>query len=105
MRLSRARGRRRTDDFNAAPVAATAATARRVAAAPSEGPILWFPGVGWDTLAGTDLHLATELAEQGVRTVGIRFLGQLHGFWRHDDVFDAAEPLTRTLGGFLRSHP
>ncbi len=30
------------------------------APAPLEGPILWFPGVGWDTLAGTDRHLAME---------------------------------------------
>ncbi len=62
--VSRARGVRRTDDFNAAPVAASAPAAQRVAATPSEGPILWFPGVGWDTLAGTDRHLAVELAAQ-----------------------------------------
>lgn len=61
--VSRARGQRRTDDFNAVPVAATAPSARRVPQAPSAGPILWFPGVGWDTLAGTDRHLAIELAE------------------------------------------
>lgn len=61
---SRARGRRRTDDFNAAPAAATNPSGQRDAPAPSEGPILWFPGVGWDTIAGTDRHLATELAER-----------------------------------------
>lgn len=60
----RARGRRRTDDFNAAPVAATDRAARRNAPVPLEGPILWFPGVGWDTLAGTDRNLAVEVAEQ-----------------------------------------
>ncbi|WP_405218110.1 glycosyltransferase [Agrococcus sp. Ld7] len=60
----RVRGQRRTDDFNAVPVAATGRPAPRPAQTPSEGPILWFPGVGWDTLAGTDRHLATELAEQ-----------------------------------------
>ena len=48
--------------------------------------------------------LATRLAELGVGVVGIRFLGQLHGFWRHPGVFDAAEPLTRTIAGFVRSH-
>ncbi len=48
--------------------------------------------------------LASRLAEVGVSAVGIRFLGQLHGFWRHTDVFDAAEPLTRTIAGFVRSH-
>lgn len=50
--------------------------------------------------------LAVRLAELGVSVVGIRFLGQLHGFWRHPEVFDAAEQLTRTLAGFIRSnHP
>jgi acetyl esterase len=48
--------------------------------------------------------LAARLADAGVAVVGVRFLGQVHGFWRHADVFDAAEPLTRTIAGFLRSH-
>jgi acetyl esterase len=58
-----------------------------------------------DPLRDEGERLARELAELGVPAVGIRFLGQLHGFWRHHEVFDAAEPLTRTLAGFLRSHP
>jgi len=57
-----------------------------------------------DPLRDEGERLATELAEVGVEAVGIRFLGQLHGFWRHPDVFDAAEPLTRAVAGFLRSH-
>jgi acetyl esterase len=48
--------------------------------------------------------LATRLAELGVRAVGVRFLGQLHGFWRHPEVFDASQPLTGTLAGFVRAH-
>ena len=48
--------------------------------------------------------LAARLADLGVSVTGVRFLGQLHGFWRHPEVFDAAEPLTRTIAGFLRSH-
>ena len=48
--------------------------------------------------------LATGSPSRASAAVGIRFLGQLHGFWRHPDVFDAAEPLTRTIAGFLRSH-
>ena len=36
--------------------------------------------------------------------VGTRYLGQVHGFWRHADVFDAAEPLTLQVAAFLRSH-
>ena len=57
-----------------------------------------------DPLRDEAERLATMLAEQAVPVVGIRFLGQVHGFWRHTDVFDAAEPLTRTIAGFLRSH-
>ncbi len=48
--------------------------------------------------------LATRLAEAGVSVVATRYLGQVHGFWRHPDVFDAAEPLTRQVAGFLRCH-
>jgi acetyl esterase len=28
----------------------------------------------------------------------------VHGFWRHPEVFDAAEPLTRQLAGFFAIH-
>lgn len=48
--------------------------------------------------------LAARLADLGVEVVGVRHLGMLHGFWRHPDVFDAAESLTRTIAGFVRSH-
>ena len=69
-RVARIRGRQRTDDFNAEPVAShssdvtangllTGEPGRPTAA----GPILWFPGVGWDTLAGTDRQLATAIAQ------------------------------------------
>ncbi len=48
--------------------------------------------------------LAARLAEAGVAVVGTRYLGQVHGFWGNPDAFDAAEPLTRQIAGFLRSH-
>ena len=48
--------------------------------------------------------LAAQLAELGVDVVGTRYLGQVHGFWRHHQVFPQAEPLTRQVAGFLRSH-
>ncbi len=48
--------------------------------------------------------LAQRLAEAGVCVVASRALGQIHGFWRHPDVFDAAEPLVRSVAGFLRLH-
>ncbi len=56
-----------------------------------------------DPLRDEGEHLALRLAEEGVAVVGTRYLGQVHGFWRHPDVFDAAEPLTRQVAGFLRS--
>ena len=57
-----------------------------------------------DPLREEGEHLALRLAEEGVTVVGTRYLGQVHGFWRHTDVFDAAEPLTLQIAGFLRSH-
>jgi acetyl esterase len=48
--------------------------------------------------------LATRLAEEGVAVVATRYLGQVHGFLRHPDVFDAAEALTGQLAGFVRAH-
>lgn len=57
-----------------------------------------------DPLRDEGEHLARELAEQGVSVVATRYLGMVHGFWRHSDAFDAAEPLVRQVAGFLRSH-
>ncbi|MCT9818998.1 glycosyltransferase [Microbacterium sp. W1N] len=62
-RVARWRGRQRADDFNADPVASAAETARRTGGPiDPAGPIVYFPGVGWDTLAGTDRQLVTALA-------------------------------------------
>ena len=55
-----------------------------------------------DPLRDEGEHLARLLAEAGVETVATRYLGQIHGFWRHPDVFDAADPLTRQVAGFVR---
>lgn len=55
-----------------------------------------------DPLRDEGEHLVEQLAEAGVEVVGTRVLGQLHGFWRHADVFDAAEPLMRQVAGWLR---
>ena len=57
-----------------------------------------------DPLRDEGEHPAHRLAEEGVRVVGTRYLGQVHGFWRHAGVFDAAEPLTLQIATFLRSH-
>lgn len=55
-----------------------------------------------DPLRDEGEHLVALLAEAGVEVVGNRCLGQVHGFWRHADVFDAAEPLTRQVAGWMR---
>ena len=57
-----------------------------------------------DPLRDEGEDLARRLAEEGVAVVGTRYLGQVHGFWRHPDVFDAAEPAVRQVAGFLRQH-
>lgn len=55
-----------------------------------------------DPLRDEGEHLAHLLAEAGVRVSATRVLGFQHGFWRHPDAFDAAEPLMRQVAGFLR---
>lgn len=64
-RLARLRGRQRADDFNADPVS-TPHIGRPAVAADAEGPLLLFPGVGWDTLAGTDRQLVDQLSDQPI---------------------------------------
>lgn len=57
-----------------------------------------------DPLRGEGEHLARMLAQQGVKVVATRYLGQIHGFWRHDQVFAAADPLMQQAAAFLASH-
>jgi acetyl esterase len=57
-----------------------------------------------DPLRDEGEDLAARLAELGVEVVGTRYLGLIHGFWRHDTVFEAAEPLMRQVVGFLHLH-
>lgn len=57
-----------------------------------------------DPLRDEGEHLALLLAEAGVEVVASRYLGQIHGFWRHPTVFPAAESLIEQTAGFLRSH-
>jgi acetyl esterase len=57
-----------------------------------------------DPLRDEGEELVRRLAEDGVEVVGTRYLGQVHGFWRHVDVFDAAEPLTGQVAAFFRQH-
>ena len=57
-----------------------------------------------DPLRDEAEHFAARVAEAGVPCVGTRYLGQLHGFWRHADVYDAAEPLMRQVAGFIQQY-
>lgn len=57
-----------------------------------------------DPLRDEGEHLARLLAEAGVEVTATRYLGQVHGFWRHDAVFTSAEPLMRQVTGFLGLH-
>ncbi|MBZ5733021.1 alpha/beta hydrolase [Nocardioides sp. TRM66260-LWL] len=57
-----------------------------------------------DPLRDEGEELARRLAEQGVTVVATRYLGQIHGFWRHTDVFTAADPLLLQVAGFLEIH-
>ena len=54
-----------------------------------------------DPLRDEGEELAGRLAEAGVAVTATRYLGQIHGFWRHDAVFPAAEALMRQVAGFL----
>ena len=56
-----------------------------------------------DPLRDEGEELARRLAEAGVETVGIRCLGQVHGFWRHAQL-TASEPLVRQVAGYLDQH-
>ena len=57
-----------------------------------------------DPLRDEGEALATRMVEAGVSVVATRYLGMIHGFWRHVDAFDAAEPLTRQVAGFVDLH-
>lgn len=64
-RAARRRGHRAADDFNASPVAAAPPSRRRHPGAPGagDGSVVYFPGVSWDAVPGTDRALATALSE------------------------------------------
>ena len=59
----------------------------------------------YDPLCGEGEHLAGLLADAGVAVTATRYLGQLHGFWRHAAVFPAAEAVLRQTASFLQQHP
>lgn len=54
-----------------------------------------------DPLRDEGEHLAVLLAEAGVAVTATRYLGQVHGFWRHVAVFPAAEQVLRQSASFI----
>lgn len=54
-----------------------------------------------DPLRDEGEDLARRLAEAGVAVVATRYLGQVHGFWRHHAVFPAAEVVLGQTAAFL----
>ncbi len=57
-----------------------------------------------DPLRDEGEELARRIAEAGGVVAASRYLGQLHGFWRHPQVFPSAEPAMGQVAGFLRLH-
>ena len=55
-----------------------------------------------DPLRDEGEHVAVLLAEAGVEVVATRYLGQIHGFWRHHEAFDAAEPSMLQVAAWMR---
>lgn len=55
-----------------------------------------------DILVDEDEELARRLAEAGVRVRHLTYPGMIHGFWRHPQLFDAAEESLEEIAGFLR---
>ena len=81
-----------------------AAALSPLAAVPSAGlPPTIVHTAEFDPLRDEGEELARRLAEEGVTTVGVRCLGQTHGFYRHAQ-FTASEPLVRQVSGFVDQH-
>ncbi|MXG89539.1 alpha/beta hydrolase fold domain-containing protein [Nocardioides flavescens] len=57
-----------------------------------------------DPLRDEGERLVELIGEAGGQAVGTRWLGQLHGFWRHRQVFPAADQLMAQGASFIRSH-
>ena len=57
-----------------------------------------------DVLLGEDLVLVQHLADNGVAVEATTYPGMIHGFWRHPELFDAAEPALAEAADFLRRH-
>jgi acetyl esterase len=57
-----------------------------------------------DVLADEDLELARRIAAAGAPVEVTTYRGMIHGFWRHPQLFDAAEEALAEIAGFLDRH-
>jgi acetyl esterase len=57
-----------------------------------------------DVLADEDVELARRMAEAGAVVEVATYPGLIHGFWRHPELFDAAEDSLVEIAGFLDRH-
>ena len=57
-----------------------------------------------DVLADEDLELARRIAASGAPVEVTTYPGMIHGFWRHPQLFDAAEEALAEIAGFLDRH-
>ncbi|QNN53409.1 alpha/beta hydrolase [Nocardioides mesophilus] len=55
-----------------------------------------------DVLVGEDLELARRIAADGGTVRTTTYPGMIHGFWRHPQLFDAAEQALAEAADFLR---
>jgi acetyl esterase len=54
-----------------------------------------------DVLADEDTELVRRIAAAGGTVEATTFPGMIHGFWRHPQLFDAAEPALAEIAAFL----
>ena len=57
-----------------------------------------------DVLADEDRELVRRMADAGAPVSGTTYPGMVHGFWRHPELFDAAEVALAEAARFLDEH-
>jgi acetyl esterase len=56
----------------------------------------------YDLLRGEDVELARRIEQAGAAVILSTYAGMVHGFWRHPELFDAAEESLAEIADFLR---
>ena len=55
-----------------------------------------------DVLVDVNLELVRRIEAAGTEVEATTYPGIVHGFWRHPELFDAAEEALAEIVGFLR---